>query len=539
MNLELKSDPKTWKQAFLALKTIDDLAKLLEVDRMTLIYWAYRRDKRFSYKEFYLKKRTGGRRKILAPISHLKVVQSKLSNVSYEVYPNKNFVHGFVRRKGIVTNSSLHAGKKLVFNIDLEDFFQSINFGRVRGLFMAYPYKFSPKVATLLANICCYQNHLPQGAPTSPIISNFICFRIDEELSLLAKKNRAVYTRYADDITFSTRANIFSTDIVKTESVAQVGNVLRDILEKNGFNVNTQKTRLQERCFRQEVTGLVVNEKVNVKRSYIREVRAILCNWKKHGLAHVEKIYYSKHPKQRAAFNKDVSFNRIVLGKINFIKSVVGQQSPVYRRLINAYNDVLKNKIPLLPLDSIQIINQNIWLVEVEGKANGTGFFMREVGFITCAHVVNLSYKIKIYKETDPETKYDVSVVHKNTIADLAILEISGFPNWKGSAFERAKNKPKDSELLTGFGFPLKFHGKEPLHYDCKIAGFRDRMHHPHLIIDRPIYVGMSGGPLLNSANEVVGVLVIGSENVSDSHEVVGNGAVPIDCVDQIERLQH
>jgi RNA-directed DNA polymerase len=179
--------------------------------------------------------------------------------------------------KNIVDNAQRHKKKRWVLNIDLDNFFPSINFGRVRGMFLKKPFYVPESVATLLAQICCYGNNLPQGAPTSPIISNMICAKMDSELQDLAWTCRCFYTRYADDITFSTTLPDFPVQIAKVHSLLDIelGKELKGIIESNGFNINPNKTRAFSYKQRQEVTGLTVNKRPNVRRKYIMQVRAI------------------------------------------------------------------------------------------------------------------------------------------------------------------------------------------------------------------------------------------------------------------------
>ena len=167
-----------------------------------MIYHIYLVQSEKRYKTFDIPKKSGGTRQISTPITALKIIQRKLNQVLQAVYQTKPSVHGFVSSKNVVTNAQNHVKKRYVLNIDLKDFFPSVNFGRVRGMFMATPYGLHPDVATVLAQICCYNNHLPQGAPTSPIITNMICAKMDGQLQRLAKECKATYTRYADDITF-------------------------------------------------------------------------------------------------------------------------------------------------------------------------------------------------------------------------------------------------------------------------------------------------------------------------------------------------
>ena len=184
--------------------------------------------------------------------------------------------HGFVRKRSIITNAMMHVGSKYVLNIDLQDFFDSFNFGRVRGFFIKNRnFQLNPDVATVIAQIACYDNKLPQGSPCSPVITNLISHSLDIRLASLAKKYKCTYTRYADDITFSTRMPTFPVQIMAQQdgcyypSKALIGEI-----ERAGFFVNNKKTRILYEDSRQEVTGLVANKKPNTKKEYWRTVRA-------------------------------------------------------------------------------------------------------------------------------------------------------------------------------------------------------------------------------------------------------------------------
>ncbi|AWY01573.1 hypothetical protein A8139_17590 [Marinomonas primoryensis] len=127
--------------------------------------------------------------------------------------------HGFVRKRSIITNAMMHIGKKNVLNIDLENFFDSFNFGRVQGFFIKNKnFQLNPIIATMIAQIACYDKKLPQGSPCSPVITNLITHSLDIRLASLAKKYKCTYSRYADDITFSTRKSLFPSQIMREES---------------------------------------------------------------------------------------------------------------------------------------------------------------------------------------------------------------------------------------------------------------------------------------------------------------------------------
>ncbi len=336
MSLKLTATPEELRIQFLSLKTPRDLATLLEVEYSHLVYHLYKSPPSTRYQSFQIPKKTGGTREISAPAPALKIIQQKLSQVLYAVYAPRQPVHGFVYERSVVTNAKNHVGKKYVLNVDLKDFFPSINFGRVRGMFMAAPYNLNSSVATVLAQICCFNNSLPQGAPTSPIISNMICSRMDGQLRILAKDHRCTYTRYVDDITFSTSMPRFPAALIRiTERTGQieVGDALEGIIKSNGFQVNPKKVRLEPRHRRQEVTGVITNRFPNVRRKYIRQVRGMLHAWEKHGLEAAQKEFETRDKKGRLPQKGVPSFKHVVMGKIEYLGMVRGRQNLIYRRL--------------------------------------------------------------------------------------------------------------------------------------------------------------------------------------------------------------
>ena len=156
-------------------------------------------------------------------------------------------------------------------------------------MFIAKPYSLPEEVATVLAQICCCNNSIPQGAPTSPVISNMICARLVSDLHRLAQRYNCLYTRYADDVTFSTRTSKFPKSLARTEETTTgmdttAAGELQKIVEDNGFTVNARKTRVQTKLQRQAITGITINEFPNVTRRYLNQVRAMLHAWEKFGL---------------------------------------------------------------------------------------------------------------------------------------------------------------------------------------------------------------------------------------------------------------
>lgn len=298
--------------ALRAVRTKPELALLLGVKASFLTYVLYVLKPSTLYTSFTLEKKSGGTRTINAPHERLKKIQSSLSNLLQDCIEEINkaklvttvktkfivtkkdknpdhkkntFIdpsftptlsHGFVRKRSIITNAMMHLNRKNVLNVDLKDFFDSFNFGRVRGFFITNRhFSLHPDIATVIAQIACYNNTLPQGSPCSPVITNLITHILDIKLAALARTYSCTYSRYADDITFSTRKKIFPEQIMKDlEGSYIAGHSLNGEIRRAGFTLNPRKTRIRNQDSRQEVTGLVVNKKPNVNSKYWRTVKS-------------------------------------------------------------------------------------------------------------------------------------------------------------------------------------------------------------------------------------------------------------------------
>lgn len=270
--------------------TLAELAELLNFKPQGITYLLFKLTDAQRYFEFEISKRSGGKRTIAAPTEKLKRLQSNLANLLSNCLSELNslgvrktpFVHGFVKGKSIITNARTHRNKRWVLNIDLHDFFGTVNFGRVRGILIKdRAFELHPDIATLIAQIACRNNSLPQGAPCSPILANMVARSLDLKLIDVANQFGLRYSRYADDITFSTRKQEFPSELAinspaESGHTWSIGGKLEKILTRSGFSANPSKTRLQYSQSRQEVTGLVVNRRVNVTREYRKQVRAMV-----------------------------------------------------------------------------------------------------------------------------------------------------------------------------------------------------------------------------------------------------------------------
>ena len=279
------------------LHTAADLAIAMGITIGQLRFLAFsRRIATIShYIHFQIPKKTGGVREISAPLPRLKQAQQWILDQILDQIVLHPTAHGFRRGRSIVTNAQPHVGAAVVINLDLQNFFPSISYNRVKGIFRSLGY--SEAIATILGLICTEpdvtaveldgktyyiaqnQRHLPQGAPSSPALTNLLCRRLDRRLDGMATSRGYTYTRYADDLTFST------TD---RDKLREIGNILQGtngIVTHEGLTIHPTKTRVLRQSQQQEVTGVIVNHKLNVDRTTLRKFRATLYQIEKDGLA--------------------------------------------------------------------------------------------------------------------------------------------------------------------------------------------------------------------------------------------------------------
>lgn len=292
------------------------------------------------YHSFEIPKKSGGARQICAPCGNLKWFQLCLNEIFKALYTPSPFAMGFTEGRSIVDNARMHTNQNYVFNIDLKDFFPSVDQARVWRRLQLAPFNFNAEVAGVIAGLCsiksirykdtepfaeCYV--LPQGAPTSPLLTNAVCDTLDRRLHGLAKRFGLHYSRYADDITFSSMHNVY-----------QVGSEFRKELERiisgQRFAINEKKTRLNHCSSRQEVTGLTVGSKVNVTRKYVKDIRSILHIWERYGLNAAFATFYPRYKSEKCQMHRgEPDMVNVISGKLCYLKMVKGENDPVYSRL--------------------------------------------------------------------------------------------------------------------------------------------------------------------------------------------------------------
>jgi RNA-directed DNA polymerase len=289
-----------------------------------------------TYKNYTIKKKRGGTRQIFAPEKQLKGIQKRLNYFlqAYYLWIKPNEVHGFVvnphylgNHCNIVENAKVHVNKKYVLNIDLKDFFPSISAYQVKKVFSSTCFNFNEQISTALTLLTTYEGKLPIGAPTSPVISNFICHQLDTDLINFCKQNNLTFTRYADDLTFSSDNDISDNNILD----------IINLIKKNQFEINEKKVRLKTSNRKQTVTGLTVNSKVNVDRKLLKKIRAMLHDLTTNGIEQsVQKHFKIANIEQR---HKETFIKRLE-GYINFVGQVRGRSDSLYLKQKSEFDNV-------------------------------------------------------------------------------------------------------------------------------------------------------------------------------------------------------
>lgn len=524
------------RASFRALSTVRDVAQLLDVPFWQLSYAVHRSAPGTRYKQVQIPKKRGGTRALLVPNASLAILQRKLLRVLTTVYRPKACVHGFVQDRSTVTNAKPHVRRAWILNIDLEDFFATIHFGRVRGMFLANPYRLPESVATLLAQICCHQNQLPQGAPTSPIISNMICARLDGDLIALAKRHRLTYTRFADDLTLSSTMPRFPPEVATPSSPPPgvvIGPELDQVINSNGFRINPKKCRLQGRHSHQEVTGITVSQMPNVRRSYMRRIRSMLHAWEKLGLDNAAAEFERITSKPQYSVDRTERFRNVVRGHIAYVSMVRGRGDGMVAKLWQRYALLDPSYAKLVPRGIDQVVLDSLWVLECEKDfVQGTAFALGSVGLITCAHV--LGSKTHAFRSGSPGSRTLARILARSDELDLAVLD---WPERTMLALiPDIGYEPQIGDTLHPAGFPGHTPGDSGHFYHQRVVAIRKASGHQRVIVDGPIAGGMSGGPVVAPDGRMIGVVVSGAETVAQANMTDKHGFIPISVVAQFLR---
>lgn len=557
---ELKKTNEEIKKMFKDLQTFKDVADLLEIPakilRAILI-----ENRNNNYTNFKLNKKDGSQRTIYAPKKSLLCLQKRLSEVLNLNYNHHLHSHGFIKERSIITNATPHVKAKYVLNFDLENFFENITFARVQSMFMTY-FKFNKIVSTTLANICCHHNgFLPQGGASSPLISNIIAFKLDKDFRRLARRYHCAYSRYADDITFSTKKNVFPSglatfaDSSSNPQVVDLSPEIKNIVTHSGFQINDSKTRLRHSNQHLEVTGITVNEKLNVPRTYIRRIRSILHSIEQNpeDISIAEIIFESKYPYRTLKGNKKPNMLNILRGMISHVGNVKGKEDPLYLKLGNRYNQIVKNHgKPFLkiPISKRELMELYTFVIESEhceagagyfSTSQGTAFLLKGVGLVTNHHVLkeyvdaleydwlpNKEYPIKITRSRYSTEVHFAKLIIWDKSKDIAILEIEDQKlRKKGFSFNEEISSNQEIEVV---GYPDYTKDMELSVKQGQIIGERysavDR--EKRYEISAQVFGGNSGGPIIDIHSSQVLAIAVKGANGKDT---VPNEVIPIKTV--------
>lgn len=360
------------------METTQDLLQLLNKIKMTelgekghpfimphLNYFIHPARNKKSYKSFSIPKKSGGERKISAPTKLLKSFLTYTNRLLQAFYQAPFYVTGFVPEKSVVDNAERHVGMNYIFNTDLKDFFPSISKSRVWATLKRYPFKFNDTIADAIAGMCCTEMKidgekrwvLPQGSPCSPVLTNIVCRNLDHELQKLAQEYSLRYSRYADDITFSSNRNVF-------QKGGEFQQKLEEIITSQRFSINEKKTRVQNKNQRQEVTGLVVSDRVNVTREYVRDLDNLLYIWEKYGEAEAYAKFLVHYTQKLNRYRNKPNMQSVVQGKLLYLKMVKGADNEVWRRLQRRFNKLSGAK----PSTESAIIKYRYTIADFEKK---------------------------------------------------------------------------------------------------------------------------------------------------------------------------
>lgn len=481
-----------------------NLLKYLDLSEEELrkIWWFRSR----MYEVFDVAIKPGKKRLISAPDRRLKMLQRALVPLLGKIYSPRKPVHGFVRDRSVITNASSHLKSKFVVNLDIEHFFPSISENRVLGLLKVLGV--DADVSAIVARICSNLGTLPQGAPTSPILSNMICFRLDKDLQAIAKAAHCIYTRYADDITFSSYqplSALFASGVPSTGNFepSLLAPQLLSTFTDNGFKLHPNKTHYGDRHSRRIVTGLKINSGLNVDRRFVRNVRSALFSIETTGLEAAQKKFDDHYGGRR-----DIA--QFLRGRISWIGSVKGHSDPVYRSIAQRFNVSFPTRPIKINPTRAEIRNRAVWVLEHQhGEwAQGSAFFLRGVGLVTAAHCVQdaIGQEIDVYHPAKPSNVFKVTVKKYHNIRDLALLEHS-IPPTEYYELELTSKTYSVGDALTAAGYPGFAPGDGLNVRSGQISSFSVKSGVPLIEVTQKLTQGMSGGPVFDGNDLVAGVI--------------------------------
>ena len=548
------------KPLFASIRDRNDLAEALGISTNKLKFLVEAAPYK-KYTMFPVPKKDGRTfRLIEAPQPSLKISQKKLYELLSPYYTPLCCVHGFVSGRSILTGAGSHllrngasAGPRKqarhYFSLDIEDFFPSISSQRIYGLLIGKRLRAPSDVAYDISQLCVGERGLAQGSPVSPLISNMICLSLDRAILDFAKDNGLFYTRYADDITLSTSNRKRFMELFGGTNDPQnptIPDAIRTaITEHNGresFKINMAKTHYRTPSQRQIVTGVVVNEKLNVTREYRRKLRSCLHTWHAVGKnAAAEKYYRTHEPTEEEL----ASFETRVYGKLDHYRNVISKNNKrctPLEALGSMFNlHCTGNKFPIhKPEDSIFIIRAySRDELELE---EGVAFLLKDVGLVTSRHTFDkFSYegvKLKVsltsvttndslefyvtphIRETEKHydcVKLEADDQFRKAFPLATPLVLEDFTSGTSPISPGEELTAFDPRIISDVDQGTRGYECPEMPFRCKAPSRPNQYGRLSQIDGAEFYLGMSGGPILNQKGAVVGIVYSGIERGSGS----------------------
>lgn len=539
MKTNLEASDTEIRQKIISLNTRADVANLLEIEDSFLCTILYGIKERRNYSTFEIQKKSNKPRTINKPPNNIAILQSKLHYALSLKYNPKKCVHGFARNKSVVSNAQNHCRSRHVLNIDLKNFFPSIHIGRVKGALKKGPYKMGEAASEVVAQICCLDGgELPQGGPTSPIISNLVCRTLDSQLMEFAKEVKCHYSRYADDMTFSTFQKRLPQRIatIKNDDII-LGEELVAIIHNNVFEINLEKIKHIERDLRQEVTGITVNEFPNIKRRFILSILSSLYAWDKFNYKLANRNYAKKIGIDESCAN----LSNVLKGRIAYLKMVKGDNAPIFRKTAFKFNSLSESKIKVTDLEKIKPYplrggypkkqTWNIWferykdliallrLKTPSGIRVATAYDIGNDLLGTAGH--NLEHQVDEIWLRNRNVKHDKTDnhLHKTRQVDIGIIKISEGQRESNTYVPTQSRLPEVGEEVAAIGYPVLPQRDTTL---VMHTGIVESLPTDYSNNRRFIQVsfqsggGLSGSPLIDKRGFVVGIMI---ENIFQEME--------------------
>jgi len=426
-------------------------------------------------------------------------------------------VHGHVKSRSIKTNAAQHVGRRYVANVDLEDFYPSIRFKRISQILRSPRYGVHADVATAIAQLCCYEGRLPIGAPTSGILSNIVCGPLDSAMLRLAKRNRLRYTRYVDDLTFSAAsaghlAAAIGLDLRETLILQGSDNLSEDFvqtIQEAGFAVNSRKVWASTRGARQQVTGLVVNKKVNVPIKYFRQTRSMVHSIVKFGYPAADAVYKNH---RKCGDSKKLSEH--LIGRLSYIGHIT-EYDKRYTRLASSFlanMPGLSLPLPLLDRD------KSVYVIEtLPNKFQGTALHIGDGFFLTAAHTLNRTSPELATNVHCPDfypTTVVAAIKEVDWDLDVALLRAgSGSAVSTRPSIKTSLRSISVGDQVEGFGYANYQLGTGMNKVKARVSALRKLDGNPRWEVDLPWPHGMSGGPVFDDNGVFVGIIFSGPQH--------------------------